>query len=50
MVQTQFQTNIQILRKYFEKNDIVHQSSCNDIPQQNEMTFCSTKSSFRILL
>ena len=48
MVQTQFQTNIKVLRTnngreyynsmlnfYLQKNGIVHQSSCVDTPQQN---------------
>jgi len=48
MVQTQFQTNIKVLRtnngheyynsmlnSYLQKNGIVHQSSCVDTPQQN---------------
>ena len=48
MVQTQFQTNIKVLRIdngreyynsmlnfYLQKNGIVHQSSCVDTPQQN---------------
>ena len=50
MVQTQCQANIQVFRsdngndyfntvlgKYFLVNGIVHQSSCNDTPQQNEV-------------
>jgi len=48
MVQTQFQTNIKVLRtnngreyynsmlnSYLQKNGIIHQSSCVDTPQQN---------------
>ena len=48
MIQTQFQTNIQVLRtdnardffnsvlgSYLQSNGIIHQSSCVDTPQQN---------------
>jgi len=48
MIQTQFQTHIQVFRSdnskeyfneilgnFFEQNGIVHQSSCNNTPQQN---------------
>jgi len=50
MVQTQFQTQIQIFRSdnrkeyfnsilgnFFDEKDIVHQNSCNNTPQQNGM-------------
>ena len=56
MVQIQFQTKIQVFRidngkeyfnkflgDYFVENNIFHQSSCTDTPQQNGIVECKNK-------